>query len=173
MSAGTVLAGLIVSALGLVGLMQLYGYAVLPFNLAVVGVYLTTLGALLLFGVITVVGLGLIIGGLATLGDREVITVGQPTLVREVVVLNQPVPTSGVYAAPSELDLSVLRLLSQGRNEGEIASATGVALPIISEKVTKLYVGGYITENRALTEKGFEAVQHSAALPIYVNHDVQ
>jgi hypothetical protein len=173
MSAGTVLAGLIVSALGLVGLMQLYGYAVLPFDLAVVGVYLTTLGALLLFGAITVVGLGLIIGGLATPGAREVVTVNQPTLVREVVVLNQPVPSSSVYAAPSELDLSVLRLLSQGRNEGEIASATGVALPIISEKVTKLYVEGYITENRALTEKGFEAVQHSAALPIYVNRDVQ
>jgi len=46
-----------------------------------------------------------------------------------------------------------------------------VALPIISEKITKLYVEGYITEKRALTEKGFEAVQHSSALPVYVNHD--
>ena len=172
MSAGTVLAGLIVSALGLVGLMQLYGYTVVPFNLAVVGVYLTTLGALLLFGAITVVGLGLIIGGLATLGDREVVTVGQPTTVREVVILNQPIPAATVYAAPSELDLSILRLLSQGKNEGEIASVTGVALPIISQKITKLYVEGYITENRALTEKGFEAVQHSA-LPSYVNPDVR
>jgi hypothetical protein len=139
--------------------MQLYGYTVVPVDLAVVGVYLTTLGALLLFGAITVIGLGLIIGGLATLGEREVVTVAQPTVVREVVVLNRPIPNGSIYtAAPSELDLTVLRLLSQGRNEGEIASVTGVALPIISEKITELYVEGYITEKRALTEKGFEAV---------------
>ena len=173
MSAGAALAGLIVSALGLVGLMQVYGYAVLPFNLAIVSVYLTTLGAVLLFAAIAVVGLSPIIGGLATLGKMEVFTVIQPTVVREVVVLNQPITTAAVYAAQSELDLSVLRFLSQGRNEREIANMTGVALPIISEKMTKLYVEGYITEKRALTEKGFEAVQHSAGLPVYVNREVQ
>ena len=96
----------------------------------------------------------MIIGGLATLGDREVVTVGQPTTVREVVILNQPIPAATVYAAPSELDLSILRLLSQGKNEGEIASVTGVALPIISQKITKLYVEGYITENRVLPRRG-------------------
>src|ERR1022692_735095 len=101
MSAGTALAGLIVSALGLVGLMQMYGYAVLPFNLAIVSVYLTTLGAVLLFAAIAVVGLSPIIGGLATLGKMEVVTVIQPTVVREVVVLNQPITTAAVYAAPS------------------------------------------------------------------------
>ncbi|MDA4114022.1 MAG: hypothetical protein OK474_08250 [Thaumarchaeota archaeon] len=172
MSAGTVLAGLIVSALGLVGLMQLYGFAVLPFNLAVVDVYLTTLGAVLLFGAIAIVGLGLVIGGLATIGEREVARVSEPTIIREVV-LNQPIRTVTAYAALSELDLSILQLLSQGRNEGEIASVTGVALPIISEKIARLYIGGFITEKRALTERGFEAVRHSGELPLYVNYDVQ
>jgi hypothetical protein len=133
-----------------------------------VSVYLTTLGALIIFGAITAVGLGLIAGGLATLGEREVVTVTEPTVIREVVV-NQPIRTAVIYPALSELELSVLRLLSQGKNEGEIANATGVALPIVSEKVMKLYIEGYTTEKHALTEKGFEAVQHAAALPMYSN----
>jgi len=83
--------------------MQLYGYTVVPVDLAVVGVYLTTLGALLLFGAITVIGLGLIIGGLATLGEREVVTVAQPTVVREVVVLNRPIPNGPIYTAAAPL----------------------------------------------------------------------
>jgi len=114
MSAGTVLAGLIVSALGLVGLMQSYGYAILPFDLAVVDVYLTTLGALLLFGVITVIGLGLIMGGLATLGERDATAESQPTAVRGGSNLEPANPYAAVYAAPSQLDLSVLRLVSRG-----------------------------------------------------------
>jgi DNA-binding CsgD family transcriptional regulator len=167
LSAGTVVAGVIAFVLGAVGLLQLYGRVMLPFDLAIVSVYLTTLGALLLFGAIAVIGLGLIIGGIATIDEPETVVVTPaPTVVREVVV-NQPVPAVAAYPTLSELEVSILRLLSQGKTDAEMATATGVSTAIISEKVTKLYAEGYITEKRALTEKGFEAVQPARPPPVY------
>ncbi len=68
MSGGTVVAGVIAFFLGVIGLLQMYQKTVLPINLAIVSVYLTTLGVLVLFGVIALVGVGLVVGGLVTLG---------------------------------------------------------------------------------------------------------
>ena len=165
MSAGTAVAGVIALALGALGLLQLYGYQIVSVNLAIISTYLSFDGALVLFGAIAVIGLGLLIGGLATLGESET---PRPVVQKEVVVV-QPNPAPVVYAALSELELSVLRLLSQGKNEGEIAQGTGVSRPIVSEKVAKLRSEGYITDTHALTEKGFEALRTADSQRVYVS----
>lgn len=122
--------------------MELYGYTVLPFDLAIVSTYLTMLGALLLFGAIAVVGLGLIVGGLATMGEES----PRPVVEKEVVVM-QPAPSTVVYEALTELELSILRFLSQGKSEDEVAKETGVERSIISDKIAKLQNRGYITRS--------------------------
>ena len=183
------MAGVIVFLLGLVGLLELYGRGVIPVNLAVVSTYLTFTGALVLFGAIAIIGLGLIIGGLATLGEEEPTKVvverpAQPAVVPPVVVVTQPAvmsqpviapPAQGAtprvvtaYAAPSDLEISVLRYLSQGKKADEIAQRTGVSDAAISEKMTKLYTEGYTTEQHALTEKGFEALRLADSQRVYV-----
>jgi len=182
MSAGTVFAGVIAFLLGAVGLLQLYGRAVVPVNLAVVSAYLTFEGALVLFGVIAIVGLGLIIGGLVTLGEEEPRTVVvekavQPSVVPPTVVVTQPVvgassgatPTGVVTGYPplSELEFTVLRYVSQGKREDEIVRMTGVSREVISEKMTALYSKGYITDKHTLTERGFEALQQTDAQRVY------
>ncbi len=164
LSAGTVVAGAIALLLGAVGLLELYGHTVVPVNLAIVSAYLTTDGALLLFGAIAVVGIGLMVGGLVSLGDEE----APVTEVQKEVVVVQPVPSSAAYEALSELELSILRSLSQGRSEEEIAASTGVAPSIVSEKVAKLQSMGYITDKHALTERGFEALRLQDVGRVYV-----
>jgi len=166
MSAGTTVAGVIVFLLGAVCLLQLYGMVALPIDLAVVSVYLTTLGALVLFGAITIIGLGLMVGGLATTDDDRAATaaavVAEPTVVREVVV-DRPVPSAAFYPSLSGLELQILRLRSQGEGAAAISRSTGVSEEIVSEKLTKLYAEGYTTETGALTEKGFDAIQSTSA----------
>jgi vacuolar-type H+-ATPase subunit B/Vma2 len=138
----------------------------LPIDLAVVSLYLTTLGALGLFGAITIIGLGLMVGGLATMGDDRTTTTTAvptgPTAVRQVVV-GRSVPTAGFYPSLSGLELQVLRLRSQGEGAAAISRSTGVSEGIVSEKLTKLYAQGYTTESGALTEKGFDAIQGPSA----------
>ena len=140
--------------LGLVGLIELYGNAIIPVNLAIVSAYLTRTGAFVLFGGIALIGIGLIIGGLATMGEEE----PKPIVQKEVVVV-QPSSIGVGYDVLSDLELSVLRLLYQGKNEEEITRTTGVACPIIADKIRRLYELGYITDKNALTEKGYEALR--------------
>ena len=167
MSAGTAVAGVIALALGAVGLLQLYGYYVVSVNLAIISTYLSFDGALVLFGAIAVIGLGLLIGGLATLGEPET---PKAVVEKEVVVVQPtPAPAPAVYGALSELELSILRLLSRGKNEEEIARGTGVSRPIVSEKMTKLHNEGYITGTHALTEKGFVALRAADSQRVYVS----
>jgi hypothetical protein len=156
MRAGTIVAGVIVFLLGLAGLAELFGEAFLPFSLAIVSAYLTTLGALILFAAITLIGLGLIIGG----------TVARPTVVvASGVVATEPIGTRVVYEVLSDLELTVLRYLSQGKNASEVSNITGVANSTISEKITVLRTRGYITDKNTLTEKGFEALHRTETMP--------
>jgi hypothetical protein len=156
MRAGTIVAGVIVFLLGLAGLAELFGEAFLPFSLAIVSAYLTTLGALILFAAITLIGLGLIIGG----------TVARPTVVvASGVVATEPIGTRVVYEVLSDLELTVLRYLSQGKNASEVSNITGVANSTISEKITVLRTRGYITDKNTLTEKGFEALHPTETMP--------
>jgi|GEM_PF-2496833 hypothetical protein len=84
MSAGDVVAGAIVLLLGAVGFMAIDGRIVLPINLSVLSVYLTTLGAEIMFGAIAIIGFGVMIGGIASMGDEE----PTRTVVERTVVIN-------------------------------------------------------------------------------------
>jgi len=71
MSAGEVVAGAIVLLLGAFGLLAVLERFVLPVNLGVLSIYLTTLGATIMFGAIAIVGFAVMIGGLASIDDDE------------------------------------------------------------------------------------------------------
>jgi DNA-binding CsgD family transcriptional regulator len=169
LSGSTVAAGVIVFLLGVVGLLQLFGVAIIPFDLAVIGVFLTTLGAILLFGAIALVGIVLIVGGLAATGPKPVERVAHPTAVTPVV-LAQPVPTATTTPGTrilSDLEIVTLRYASQGRRPGEIAAATGVSESIILDKLAMLRAEGYLTDKNGLSEKGFEALRVADQRPVY------
>jgi membrane-bound ClpP family serine protease len=168
MSGPTVIAGAIAFLLGLVGLLELYGRAVVPVDLAIVSVVLTADGALFLFAAITLIGIGLIVGGIATLGDEQRVVVPPRQLKSQVVVV-QPSPSGVVYETLSELELSVLRLLSQGKSEDEIATSTGVEKSVVSEKIAKLQSQDYITDKHTLTVKGLEALRLQDAGRMYIS----
>ena len=78
------MAGAIVLLLGAVGFMAIDGRIVLPFNLTVLSVYLTTLGAEIMFVAIAIIGFAVMIGGLASMGDEE----PTRTVVERTVVIN-------------------------------------------------------------------------------------
>lgn len=78
------MAGAIVLLLGAVGFMAIDGRIVLPINLSVLSVYLTTLGAEIMFGAIAIIGFGVMIGGIASMGDEE----PTRTVVERTVVIN-------------------------------------------------------------------------------------
>ena len=171
MSASTALAGAITFAIGALGLLDVFGVHILPFSMAVISTLVTTAGAIVLFGLITLVGIGLIIGGLAGADETTVTT--QPVVVEPAVVVSQPI-TAEVMETPranptlSDLELTTLRYLARGRKPGEIAQTTGVSEAVISEKVDRLRLGGYITADNTLTEKGFETLRLADGLPVYV-----
>jgi DNA-binding transcriptional ArsR family regulator len=153
MRAGTIVAGIIVLFLGLAGFAELRGDPVLPFSLAIISVYLTPIGTLVLFMAITVIGLGLIVVGLVT---------SEPKVVAErEVLVAQPVGSRVVYETLSELDLAILRYHSQGKNAHEISRIIGVDHLTVTEKMAKLRALGYLTEKDALTEKGYEALRRT------------
>ena len=172
MSAGTVVAGIIALFLGAAGLLELYGRPILPFSIAIVSAFITPFGALVLFGVIALIGLGLIVGGLVWNEPKVV-----PEVRKEVVVVSPtpqviapvvaPVAVPVAYETLSDLEITILRYLSEGKDAREISKLTGVAHPTISEKLAKLYGEGYITEKHALTEKGFEALRRAGTQPPY------
>src|SRR5690242_7849845 len=126
MRAGTIVAGVIVFLLGLAGLAELFGEALLPFSLAVVSIYLTSFGALVLFGVIIIIGLGLIIDGVIPEGSKVVVANG--------VVVAEPLGTRVAYQALSDPEFAVLLYLSQGKNPIEISNIMGVPDSTISQK---------------------------------------
>jgi hypothetical protein len=64
--------------------MAIDGRIVLPINLSVLSVYLTTLGAEIMFGAIAIIGFGVMIGGIASMGDEE----PTRTVVERTVVIN-------------------------------------------------------------------------------------
>ena len=78
------MAGAIVLLLGAVGFMAIDGRIVLPINLSVLSVYLTTLGAEIMFGAIAIIGFGVMIGGIASMGDEE----PTRTVAERTVVIN-------------------------------------------------------------------------------------
>jgi hypothetical protein len=168
MSLGTSLAGVITFFLGLAGLLDYYGHPVLPFSLTVISVLFTSAGALLLFGFITVIGAGLIIGGFVEGEEETKLTVRDLQKLgltkKEVVVV--PAGNQVPVETLSELDVVVLRNLSQGKDEQEISKLTGVSRVTIAEKMTTLYAHGYITEEHSLTEKGFEALRRAEPPPV-------
>lgn len=169
LSGSTVVAGLIVFLLGVVGLLQLFGVAIIPFDLAVVSAFLTVTGAIILFGAIALVGIVLIVSGLATVGEPRRIV--EPAVVQPVVVA-APVAAGTVVAAPaarvlSDLELVTLRDTSQGKSAREIASATGVSEPIVMDKVAMLRAEGYLTDKNTLTEKGYEVLRVADQRPVY------
>jgi membrane-bound ClpP family serine protease len=172
LSGGTVVAGVIVFFLGVIGLLQLYQRTILPVDLAIVGAYLTTLGALVLFGVIALVGIGLMVGGLVTLGEPQEKTVVETPMVQPTVIVTQPLDSATVrgygYVALSDLELTILRYISQGKTSAEIATLTGVSEVKVKEKFAKLRVGGYLTDKDELSEKGLEVLRVANATRVQV-----
>ena len=149
MGAGDVVAGVIVSFLGLAGLADIYGESVLPFHPSSIGILLSPFGALVVFAAMAAIGVALIIGG--ALDNRP-----------EVIVRESKTPvavarsgTSGSHSALPDLDLAILRYVSQRKSEKEISDLIGVDNRIVSEKITKLRAEGYLTDKNELTEKGF------------------
>jgi len=59
----------------------------------------------------------------------------------------------------SSLELTILANLKLTSDEKRLADLTGVGPQIIMEKLVSLAKGGYITEQRTLTEKGFDRVR--------------
>jgi hypothetical protein len=166
MSAGTVVAGVITFLLGLAGLAEIFGRPVLPFSLAVVSFYITPLGALLLFAVIAILGLGLIIGGIVE-GDRKVV-VAEPVAAQPVVVAAPGTVPAPVGYALTDLDITILRYLSQGKDAHYVSKVTHVDRPTISEKIARLQAYGYVTSRHTLTEKGYEVLRRvDTAQPVY------
>ena len=78
------MAGAIVLLLGAVGFMAIDGRIVLPINLSVLSTYLTTLGAEIMFGAIAIIGFGVMIVGIASMGDEE----PTRTVAERTVVIN-------------------------------------------------------------------------------------
>jgi len=176
MSAGTVVAGLIALFLGAAGLLELYGRPILPFSIAIVSAFITPFGALVLFGVIALIGLGLIVGGLVwnehkvvpEVRKEVIIVSATPQVIAPVVApVVAPVAVPVAYETLSDLEITILRYLSEGKEAREISKLTGVAHQTISEKLAKLNGEGYITEKHALTEKGFEALRRAGTQPPY------
>ena len=135
----------------------------MPFDLAVISLILTTLGALLLFGAIALVGMVLIVGGLATMGPQRVERVAQPVIVTQ----SAPVSTVTGPRILSDLEIVTVRYASQGKRPTEIAAATGVSESIILDKLAMLRAEGYLTDKNELTEKGFEALRVADQRPVY------
>jgi biotin operon repressor len=186
MGAGSILAGLIVGFLGVFGLLALFGYAVLPLNLASVSVILSTDGALVLYGAMAVIGIALIVDGASgpeprdedTLTVSEIKKLGLTERAQVVVVAPpvQAVPQGAVPAvvypnlpALSDLDLAILHRLSERKSRKEVARDTGVSEEIVSEKVDRLRAEGYVAEGDALTEKGYSAIHSTSPEVITVN----
>lgn len=172
MGASTVLAGAITFLIGALGLLDVFGVHILPFSLAVISALVTTLGAIVLFGVIALVGVGLMIAGLVGADETTVVT-KEPVVVEPAVVVTQPFTaevtgTPRYYPTLSDLELATLRYLARGQKPGEIAQSTGVSETIINDKVERLRQGGYITADNSLTEKGFETLRVADGLPVYV-----
>jgi len=68
-------------------------------------------------------------------------------------------PSPKEKAVPlSGLDLTVLQMMSEGKNQDDIAKATGVSPAILSDKVALLVTSGYVSGSY-LTEKGFETLR--------------
>jgi hypothetical protein len=59
----------------------------------------------------------------------------------------------------SQLDLTILELMSQGKQMSEVSASTGVAPQIIEQKKGALASKGLVTPDGFLTEKGFEALK--------------
>jgi len=60
--------------------------------------------------------------------------------------------------ALTALDITILGMIAQNKNQDEIAKSTGVSPGTVAEKTATLSAGGYLAGN-FLTEKGFEAVK--------------
>jgi hypothetical protein len=84
---GEFVAGAIALVIGAFGLLAVLGRVVLPINLAVLSVYLTQTGAIVMFAAIAIIGFGLLIGGLVDMAGDDVHTT---TVTKEVVVVTNP-----------------------------------------------------------------------------------
>jgi biotin operon repressor len=141
---GGIISGLITSALGVAGLMAMYGAVVLPIPMApLVAVFGFTL-TFLLFAAIVVIGVVVVVQG----------AIGEP---RPVVIAGSPVMSSGWIL--SELDVSILRKLSEKKPEGKIADELGISTKALRQKIAMLQARGYIVSERHLTEKGYGKVE--------------
>lgn len=119
MSASTALAGAITFLVGALGLLSLSGVQVLPFSLAVISTLVTAQDAVVLYGILTLVGIGLTIAGLVG-ADETPRTTTQPVGVEPAVVVSRPltaeVRATQVNPTLSDLELTALRYLARGRS---------------------------------------------------------
>ncbi len=60
----------------------------------------------------------------------------------------------------SQLEMTILRMLSQGSKIESISTATGVSALVIEQKIRELQKEGYLSADK-LTEKGYNALQVS------------
>jgi Winged helix-turn-helix DNA-binding len=172
MGAGSVLAGFIVLLLGVAGLLSVFGYVILPLDLASISLLFTRDGAIVLYGAMAVIGIGVMadVGPSESPREREgtltisevqrlgltkpqvvvVAQTAQPALGRSVTVIEPELAT---------LDLTILRGLSRRESRKEIARDTGLSEKVVSERVDKLRSEGYIDAGDMPTEKGYEAIR--------------
>jgi biotin operon repressor len=148
-----VLSGVIVLALGAGGLMLVSGMVV---SSALVGPLVSVAGldlTVLLFAAIALVGLLVI----ARNANEE------PTIVApRARVRSRPPARPKVVLSPAERDILVLRKLSYKQSDGSIADETGLSKGRVRESVARLKEGGYVTKDRRLTDKGYDALTSDA-----------
>jgi len=167
MRGGSLLAGLIVIALGAAGLSSMYGAVALPFLTPLIN-YLDFQFALLLFGGITVIGFVVLADGFrgseTKLSVKEMKELGLTGKSAEAPAdpMVTAAPSSTVKADnfhPTEMDITILRNLSEGKKPRDISKLTGVSEQVILSRMDVLRNQRYTTYQYRLTEKGFEALR--------------
>lgn len=160
---GSLIAGLFFLAIGLAG----FYYIDLASRIPFVGGYASQAlgGVTIVAAVFVLIGLILTANGFRSkptkLSIDEIKKLGLTGEQIKEAGAKPTIVVSGEGARPvlSSLELTILRHLSQGKNPDELTKVTGVDDSIISGKVSALTTQGYITQNRRLTERGFEAIQ--------------
>jgi len=142
----------------------MYGVMAWPFSLTPLIDFLGFPFAMLLFGGITIVGLVVFVDGFRSnatkLSMKEIKELGLTSKnVREA----PPAAPSGndrpTDFHPTEMDITILRYLSEGKKPHDISKLTGVSEQVILSRMDVLRNQQYTTYQYRLTERGFEALR--------------
>jgi DNA-binding CsgD family transcriptional regulator len=143
MGAGSVLSGLIAMALGVTGILGMYGFITYPIPLAALVDFFGFGLTFLMFAAIAVVGVIVIIEGSMT----------------ERIVAVPATAAMGRVVAMTSLDLTILQLISEGKSAREISRITGVSRHEVEQRMSILRSEGYLTRDHHLTASGYDAIK--------------